>query len=127
VTERDYTKFLGENGQLNSRLIPRATWVAMVKRHRSTPEVIEEVYDELYWLWDLNEAQRKAVAEGRDATRQELASELESEMKDSDWWKLTEAFEEHLMAHFGEDPTHWSEFLDPVYDLQELEGWRVRQ
>jgi hypothetical protein len=127
VTERDYAKFLHENGRLNGRLIPRAVWVEMVKQHRSSPEVIDEVYDQLYWLWDLNEAQRKAEAGGRDVTRQQLASDLESEMNDSDWWKLTEAFEEHLMSCFGDDPQRWAVFLDPVYDLQEQEGWRQRQ
>jgi hypothetical protein len=123
VSDRDYAKFLREDGWLNPRLLPRAVYVEMVGRHRAKPEVIEAVYDELFWLWDLNEATRKAEEEGRQVSRAELAAELEAEMDDKDWWKLTETFEEHLIAHFADNPAEWADLIDPVYDEQERDGW----
>ena len=127
MTERDYSKFLRENGRLNVTLLPRAVYVEMVKRHRAKSEVIEKIYDELYWLWDLREAEKKAAVEGRDASRAELAAEIEADMSDSDWWKVTEAFEEHLITTISENPQEWAEFLDPVYDQQEQDGWVRKQ
>jgi len=102
VTQRDYSKFIREDGRLYVRMIPRADYVAMVKEYQQRPEVIEAVFDELYWLWDLNERAKKAEEEGREVSRAELAAELIEEMDDSDWWKTTEAFEEHLITHFAE-------------------------
>jgi hypothetical protein len=126
VAERDYRKFLKEDDRLNIRLIPRTVYVEMVKRHRNNPAVIDKVFGDLFWLWDLNALATKASDEGREATRGELAEEILSEMSDSDWWTTIEAFEQHLMKHFHENPLEWAEFLDPVYDMQEQAGW-VRQ
>ena len=127
MIQRDYTKFLREDGRLNVRLLPRSVYVDMVKRHRSDPAVIDKIYNDTFWLWDLNEAVKKAEAEGREVSRSELAGELESGMDDKDWWALTEAFEQHLIQTFQEDPAAWADLVDPVYDMQESEGWRQRQ
>lgn len=126
-TRRDYRKFLREDGRLSVRLIPRPVYVTMVKAHQQRPEVIERIFDELFWLWDLNERQRAAEAEGRMVSRAELAQEVMAEMSDADWWKATAAFEDDLIAGFPEEMEHWAEYLDPVYDLQESEGWMKRQ
>jgi len=130
VTQRDYSKFIreGEEGpRLNTRLIPRAIYVEMIKRWRGRNDVIELIAEEGFWLWDLKELEQQAQAEGRDATWAELAEDVYAEMDDREWWKTISAFEEHLITHFPEDPTAWAELLDPVYDLQEAEGWTQRQ
>jgi hypothetical protein len=127
VAERDYTKFLKDEDRLNIRLIPRAAYVEMVTRHRHNPAVVESVFEDLYLLWDLNDAAEKAAAAGRDVSRVELADELIGELADDDWWKTIAAFEEHLMRTFHENPSAWAELLDPVYDTQERDGWIQRQ
>jgi hypothetical protein len=130
VTERDYTKFVreSETGQrLHVKLLPRKVYVEMVNRWRSRRDVIEQVAEEGYWLWDVKELEKKAQAEGREVTYAELAEEVASEMDDREWWKQMEAFEEHLITNFPNDPAGWSDLLDPVYDLQEQDGWKPRQ
>lgn len=127
MTERDYTKFLKDGQRLNMRLIPRAVWVDMVKHAQQQDDMIMFVLEEMYWDFDMNELIAKAEAEGRPVNRPELLRELMSDMSDSDWWKLTSAFEEHIMRSYAADPGVWPTFLDPVYDLQEQEGWRQRQ
>lgn len=127
MSERDYSKFLKDGDRLNMRLIPRAVWVDMVNHAQRRADVIETVLEEMYWLWDLKALSAKAESEGRDASHAELLQEMIEEMSDSDWWKLTAAFEEHIMRSYSNNPGEWAEFLDPVYDLQEQEGWRDRQ
>jgi hypothetical protein len=130
VTQRDYTKFVRESDtgpRLHVKMLPRPVYVEMVNRWRSRPDVIETVAEQAYWLWDLKELERKAQAEGRQVNYAELADEIIGEMDDREWWKTTEAFEEHLITHFPTDPGAWSDLLDPVYDLQEQEGWKARQ
>lgn|GEM_PF-2019164 len=130
MTERDYSKFIREDEsgpRLHVKMLPRAVYVEMVKRWRSRQDVIEEVADEGFWLWDLRELETKAKEEGREYTYAELADEVYAEMDDREWWKTIMAFEEHLITHFPEDPNSWADLLDPVYDLQEAEGWKPRQ
>lgn len=127
MPERDYSKFIRPDGKLYVRRIPRPVYVEMVRAHQQRPEVVEEVFEQLYWRWDLDQAEQKAAADGRATNRVELAQELIAEMADDDWWKLTAAFEEHLIAGFAGEQERWAEYLDPVYDLQEAEGWRDRQ
>ena len=130
MTERDYTKFIREteNGpRLFVKMLPRPVYVEMVNQWRARREVIEFVAEQGYWLWDLKESQERADAEGRQVTYAELAQEILPEMDDREWWKTTEAFEEHLITHFPDDPGAWADLLDPVYDLQEQEGWKPRQ
>ncbi|HUG14075.1 MAG TPA: hypothetical protein VMM78_03570 [Thermomicrobiales bacterium] len=127
MIERDYSKFLKDDARLNMRLIPRDVWVEMIKHARQRDDFIEIVLEEMYWLWDLNELIAKAQSEGRVTSRAELLDEIMAEMGDSDWWKLMSAFEEHIMRSFSTNPGGWAEYLDPVYDLQEREGWQHRQ
>ena len=130
MTERDYSKFVreGETGpRLHVKLIPRTVYIEMVNRWKRRPDVIDDVAEEGFWLWDLNERSAAAAAAGRDASRAELAEEIAAEMDDREWWKSIEAFEERLIQHFPQAPTEWSDLLDPVYDQQEREGWIPRQ
>jgi hypothetical protein len=121
---RDYAKFLNAEGQLNVRLIPRPLYLQLLDRYKADPAHIDAVYGELYWLWDLNARAKAASEAGRAATRAELAQELAAEMDDRDWWKLTETFEQHLWRDFAADAPSYADLLDPLYDLQEAEGWR---
>ncbi len=125
MSERDYTKFIRPDGKMYVRRIPRAVYVEMVRAYQHRPDVVEEVFEMLYWRWDLDQSEQKAASEGRDADRVTLAHEMMADMEDG--WKVTAAFEEHLVASFASDPAQWAEFLDPVYDLQEAEGWRDLQ
>jgi hypothetical protein len=124
---RDYAKFLKDGQRLNVRLIPRPVWVEMVQHAQQQEDTIERVLDEMYWLWDLRQLQAQARAEGREANVPELLQDLMADMRDDDWWKLTAAFEEYILREYWKDPSYWAVFLDPVYDLQEREGWRERQ
>ncbi len=130
MTQRDYTKFVreAESGpRLHVKMLPRKVYVEMVNRWRSRRDVIESVAEAGYWLWDIKELEQQALAEGRDVTYAELADEVAAEMDDREWWKVMEAFEEHLITSFPSDPLAWSDLLDPVYDLQEQEGWKPQQ
>lgn len=127
MAERDYSKFVSPDGRLNVRRIPRAVYVEMVRAHQRRLEAVEHVFAELFWRWDLDQAEQKAIAEGRSTDRVALAQEIIANMEDDDWWKVTAAFEEHLITSFAGEPERWAEYLDPVYDLQEAEGWRDRQ
>jgi hypothetical protein len=130
LEERDLSKFVrqAESGpRLYVKMVPRSVYVEMVTRFRGRPEVIDEVADAGFWLWDLDERQRQAAAEGRETTRGELADEIMAEMDDREWWATIAAFEERLITQFPNEVDAWSDLLDPVYDLQEREGWRERQ
>lgn len=130
MTQRHYSKFIRETDEgqrLNVKLVPRAVYVQMVNRWRSRQDVIEEVADAGFWLWDVKELEEQARAEGRQVTYAELAEEVAAEMDDREWWKTMAAFEEHLITHFPNDPAAWSDLLDPVYDLQEQQGWKPQQ
>jgi hypothetical protein len=108
-------------------MLPRNVYVEMVNRWRARRDVIEQVAEEGYWLWDIKELEQAAQAEGRKVTYAELAEEVAAEMDDREWWKVMEAFEEHLITSFPNDPAAWSDLLESVYDLQEQEGWKTRQ
>jgi hypothetical protein len=126
MTTRDYRKFLHADGRLNVRLLPRPVYLQILGRYRRIESVIDDVFEDLRWSWDLNKRTRAAVADGRSVSRADLADEIVGEMEDRDWWKATAAFEEHLISHFGDDPKRWSDVLDEVYDWQEQEGWQDR-
>lgn len=123
---RDYRKFLREDGRLDVRYLPRAIYLDLLGRYRRQEHVIDEVLGMHFWLWDLNRKAQQALVDGRHVPRAELADELLGEMADDEWWPIMQAFEAHLQAHFAENPAAWAELLDPVYDLNEIEGWRDR-
>jgi molybdopterin-guanine dinucleotide biosynthesis protein A len=123
---REYRKFLKDDGRLNVRLLPRSVYVDLLTRYRAQDHVITEVFNEHFWLWDLNEKERAARASGRNASLAELADEVIGEMDDNDWWQVMVGFEEHLQTHFAESPHAWADLLDPIYDLSERDGWHDR-
>lgn len=130
MSERDYLKFIRQSDdgpRLHVKMVPRTVYVEMVNRWRTRKDVIESVAEAGFWLWDLKELEQQALSEGRDVNYAELADEITGEMEDREWWKTTEAFEEHLITAFPNDPQAWADLLDPVYDLQEREGWTPRQ
>lgn len=124
---KDYTKFLKGGDRLDVRLLPRAVYTQMVQEYRQQPDVIGDVFHELFWLWDLEDAERKLAEAGETVDRAEIAQKIVGEMDDNDWWKVTQAFETHFQTHFHECGSRWSELLDPIYDEQEAAGWIARQ
>ena len=124
---RDYSKFLKDDGRLNVRLLPRPVYLQMVKEYRREPSVIAEVFEANFFLWDLEEAERKLAEAGEKVDRSAIAQQMLGEMEDDDWWKVTQGFEEHFQRHFQSCVERWTDVLDPVYDDQESAGWTVRQ
>lgn len=125
--ERDYSRFLGEDGTLNVRLIPRPVYTEMVTEYRKQEHVFREIFEKHFWLWDLEEAGRRAEAEGREVPQHVLAQQVLDGMDDKEWWEIMSEFEKAFIRHFVDDPSRWAEFLDPVYDDQEAAGWVYRQ
>ena len=130
MSERDYQRFLRDvDGvtRLHVKLLPRATYVAMVHDWRARLEVIQAIADEGFWLWDYNERLKQLETDGVAATPWEVAEDVLREMDDREWWTNMERFEEHLITHAPERLAEWAELLDPVYDEQERDGWILRQ
>lgn len=125
--ERDYSKFLDENGRLRAFLIPIKDFRAMVKVYRDREEVIREVFGGLYWLWDLEQLEAKAKEDDDDVDIAELSREVQGMMDDEEWWQCMSAFELHFIEHFTDDVSQWTDYLDPVYDAQERDGWVERR
>lgn len=125
--KRDYARFLTEDGRLNTRLLPRAVYIQLVRAYRQQESVTSRVFYDHYWMWDLEEAERRAHAEERETNRIELAEHILKTMDDNNWWEVMSAFEADLIEHFHKSPQRWAELLDPVYDDQESAGWTVRQ
>jgi hypothetical protein len=125
--DRDYSKFLREDGSLNIRLIPRQIYTKIVNEHRRQEHVFRPVFAEQFWSWDLEQAELKATESGETVSSADLAQRILDGMEDNDWWKCMQAFEQHLITHFHESPHQWSHYLDPVYDEQEQAGWVRRQ
>lgn len=124
---RDYSRFLREDGRLNVWLLPRRVYTRLVHEMRQQPEVIDEVFAQLYFAWDLEDRARRAAEQGREVTKAQLAQEIMDEADDGDWWRILEAFEQYTIRHFGDDPQQWAWLIDPVYDEQEANGWRRLQ
>jgi hypothetical protein len=118
---------LKDDGRLDVRLIPRPIYTQMVKEYRQQPEVISEVFETHFWLWDLEETERALAAEGESVDRGEIAQKMIGEMEDNEWWQVMQSFEAHFQEHFQSCSTRWSALLDPVYDEQESAGWVERQ
>lgn len=123
MANRDYTKFLKDDGTLNVKLLPKPVYRRLADEYRRQEPVFVEVFEAQFWLWDLEEAERKAAEEGREASRADLAQQVLDQMDDDDWWKCMSALEQHLIDHFHESPERWAHILDPIYDEQESAGW----
>jgi len=124
---RDYSKFLKDDHRLDVRLIPRPAYTHMVTDYRQLPEVIAEIFETHFWLWDLEETERELAARGEQMNRAEIAQEMLGEMDDNEWWQVMQSFEAHFQHHFHACSERWSDLLDPVYDEQESAGWIARQ
>lgn len=125
--ERDYSKFLRADGGLNPKLLPRRAYTSMVTRYRRRPEVIDEVFEELYFAWDLGEKMKAQKERGEEQDKVAASEEVLAEMDDKDWWMVIGAFEKRVIARFAENPQDFADILDPVYDDQEEHGWRELQ
>ena len=117
---RDYRKFLNADGNLNLRLLRPHVQTELLTAFRRDPTVIHEVFDELWFSWDLRQRQEQV---GVDADIVALAEEIISEMEEDDYLRVRVAFERRLIERFAEDPARFSTILDPVYDELEENGW----
>lgn len=125
--QRDYAKFLNEDGSFNIRVMPRPEYTRMVNDYRQSEAVIREVFMELHWLWDLEQLEKTAADAGEKVDVAALAQQVIDSMDDKEWWEVMGLFERHFNVHFAENPLRWSHVLDPVYDDQEVKGWTRRQ
>ncbi len=121
---RDYRKFLNSDGTLHPRYLPRRLYTKLVNLYREDEAIIDEVFEELYLAWDLEQKLDVMKSAGRNPDKQQAAQEVLDELEDRDWWLATAAFERAFTRDFAATAGRWSEFLDPVYDDQEANGWR---
>lgn len=124
---RDYTKFLREDGTLNVKVLPRPVYTQLVSEYRRQEDVFRDVFEQQFWLWDLDDLLRKATAAGESLEPADAAQQVIDVMDDKEWWAFMSAIEAHLITNFSGCMTQWSELLDPVYDDQEQAGWTERQ
>ena len=127
VSERDYSKFLNDEGRFDVTLLPRRVYTAIVNEYRRRPEVIDDVFEEFYFAWDLEDKTTKAEERGENPHKADIAQQVLDEMDDADWWRVMGAFEKRAIAALSESPEAWAEYLAPVYDEQETSGWRRLQ
>lgn len=120
MSERDYGKFLTDDGQLNLQLLQPHVQTALVTAYRRDPEVIVAVFDELWFLWDLQQLQSQA---GPEADTVALADQIIADMDEGDYLRVRAAFQRRLVESFAEDPQRFAAILDPVYDELEASGW----
>lgn len=99
----------------------------MVNEYRRRPEVIDAVFEELYFAWDLEDRTAKARERGDEPDKATIAQEILDEQEDADWWRVMGVFEKRAIVAISEAPGEWAEYLDPVYDDQEQHGWRNLQ
>ncbi len=125
--ERDYRKFLDDKGRLHTRYLPRPVYTALVKAYRADDVVIDEVFEELYFSWDLNQKLEAMKLAGETPSKALAAQQVLDEMDDQDWWRVTSAFERVFARDFINVAERWADQLDPIYDDQEQHGWRQRQ
>lgn len=125
--ERDYKKFLREDGALDQKLLPRKAYTSIVARYRQRPEIIDEVFEELYFAWDLGEKMKAQKERGEEVDKVAASNEVLAEMDDKDWWMVIGAFEKRVIHRFPDIAGEFSDILDPIYDDQEEHGWRKLQ
>lgn len=123
MSQRDYSKFLTADGRLDVKLLPRRAYTELVTRHRQRDEVIEEVFGDFYFLWDLNDLVARKMADGIEISRSDAAQQVLDGMEDEDWWRVMRAFEECLIRDFEHVAAAHVDILDPIYDEQEQQGW----
>jgi hypothetical protein len=126
-SERDYRKFLNDAGGLDVRLLPRGVYTALVNEYRNRASVIDEVFEQLYLTWDLQQEMAGGAGDDGPARKSAAAQTILDGLDDNDWWRVISAFEKALIRDFIDNAPDWSANLDPVYDEQELHGWRKLQ
>ncbi|HLT18532.1 MAG TPA: hypothetical protein VKZ96_03665 [Thermomicrobiales bacterium] len=124
---RDYRKFLKEDGTLQTRYLPRRVYTELVNDYRREGAIIDEVFDELYFTWDLNQKLEEMKKAGEEPSKAVAAQRVIDEMDDRDWWMVMSAFERCFARDFIANVDRWTDKLDPIYDDQEANGWRNLQ
>lgn len=125
--ERDYRKFLNEDGRLHVRYLPRRVYTELVNDYRREDAIIDEVFEELYFSWDLNQKLEEMKKAGEEPNKAIAAQRVIDEMDDRDWWMVMSAFERVFARDFIHVAERWSAKLDSIYDDQEEHGWRNLQ
>ena len=119
MTQRDFKKFAKEDGTLNRALVPSTVWGRMLVDYRRDPEAINAVFDEMWFLWDLQQKERASP----NADIADLANEVMSEMDEGDYMRVRGAFERRIEQRFLLELDRWAPYLEEVYDGQEAAGW----
>jgi hypothetical protein len=125
--QRDYRKFLGADGRLHARYLPRKVYTQLVTAYRQDEAVIDEVFEELYFAWDLTQELERLKRAGQAPGKALAAQRVLDQMDDDDWWRVTSAFERVLQRDFASQSGRWTELLDPAYDALEELGWKDLQ
>ena len=124
---RDYGKFLKEDGSLNVRLLPRPVYTKLVTDYRQRESAIEEVFEELYLTWDIDNKLKEMQGAGEPTDKSAAAQAVLDELDDGDWWRVMAAFERGMARDFPQLANEWADLLDPIYDDQEAQGWVEQQ
>lgn len=124
---RDYRRFLNGAGELNVRLLPRDVYSKLVTAYRNRSDVIDEVFGAFYLGWDLRQELAAQTSGGAEIDKSIAAQAVLDSLDDGDWWRVMAAFEQALIRDFIAVASDWSELLDPIYDDQEIHGWRDLQ
>lgn len=123
--QRDYRKFLGQNGLLDPSLLPREVYVAMVFELRDTTDEVVGALRDAFLGYDLDQLRRRVREEdGVELSPAEAGRRLFGTLDEREWWDATQALERRLQRLFADDPRRWAAQVDPVYDRQEREGWK---
>lgn len=122
--KRDYRKFLNADGQLHVRYLPRRAYTELVSEYRRDDAIIDEVFEELYFSWDLNQKLEEMEASGEEPSKAVAAQRVIDELEDRDWWLVMGAFERAFARDFAANAERWAAVLDSIYDDQESNGWR---
>jgi hypothetical protein len=125
--DRDYRKFLNEEGRLNVRLLPRSVYTGLVTKFRSDEEVIRKVFEEYYLLWDLDAELERQERAGEERDPAAASQAVLDQLEDADWWRVMSGFEKEFAANFLDNVYEWRKEIDPIYDEQETKGWQPLQ
>lgn len=108
----DYASLVDDQGRLVVSQLPRPVYTRYVNEYRKQPEVIREIFSAFYFEFDLDQKLDEAAAAGRQLSTAEAAEQVLGEMEDGDWWRVMEAFEDHAIRHFSDDPERWSFIIE---------------
>ncbi len=124
-SERDYGKFLTEDGLLKPSLLPRKVYVAMVFDQRDKTDALLHAFEKITLTHDLESFRALRLREHSEKLEAVEAARLMFDtLDDQTWWEVMEALEMVVQRRFGEEPAAWADYVDEVYDRQERDGWR---